>query len=114
VEDLFFNPTDIEAFEKGHESLMQRVSGAKEVTAEEARELGQLRLEKNKWDSSIIAAFHIGMYCAHLEQHRITRNELANEVYKIDDKIPDTTIDKIWKAIPKDLRKDAGRPRKRE
>lgn len=45
------------------------------------------------------------MYCAGLE-HPIIRAEFTDEVYKIDDKIPDTTIDIIWRAIPKNLRKD--------
>jgi len=79
-----------------------------ELTAEDTRELGRLRRQKGKWDSSIIAALHIGMYCAGLE-HPIIRAEFTDEVYKINDKIPDTTIDIILRAIPKDLRKDAGR-----
>jgi len=115
VEELFFNPTDIEIFEQGNTWLVSNYPDIDNtgLTAREKRELGMLRTEKNKWDSSIIAALHIGMYCSELD-HPITHDELTDEVYKIDDKIPDTTIDKIWKAIPKELRKDAGRPKKRE
>jgi len=111
--DLLFMRADIEDFEKANKLPTKDESDANniELTAEEARELGRLRNEKNKWDSSIIAALHIGMYCSGLD-HPITHDELTDVVYKIDDKIPDTTIDKMWKALPDKYRKGAGRPRK--
>lgn len=111
--DLLFIPSEIESFEKKDEQLRQRMTGEANAAlkGEEAQELGRLRNEKDKWDASIVAALHIGLYCAQLD-HSITRAELADEVYKVDPKIPDTTIEKIWKAIPIDLRKAAGRPKK--
>jgi len=113
--DLLFIPSEIEAFEKENEELIQRMQNEANggLKGKEAQELGRLRIEKEKWDASIVAALNIGLYCANLG-HPITRAELADEVYKIDPKIPDTVIDKIWKAIPADKRKDAGRPKKEE
>jgi hypothetical protein len=69
-----------------------------------------LRIEKKKWDASIVAAVHIGIFCEKLD-HPITRSELENEIFKISD-LPYTTIEKIWRTIPDKYRKSAGRPKK--
>ena len=113
--DLLFVPSEIESFEKENDELIQGLKNEANggLKGKEAQELGRLRSEKDKWDASIVAALRIGLYCAHLDD-AITRAELADEVYKMDPKIPDTTVEKIWKAIPVDKRKDAGRPKKKE
>jgi hypothetical protein len=52
-----------------------------------------------------------GVYFANLG-HQIIRGDLQDFINKTDKKIPNTTIDKIWKALPDKYKKGAGRPRK--
>jgi len=81
------------------------------LTGKEKRALGQLRREKEKWDSSINAAVQIGIYCK--EQDRIfLRDEIKDKVYDIDKKLPHTTFEKIWKALPAQYRHQGGKPKK--
>lgn len=115
---MLFKPADVEAFEHENEWLL--VSAAQQVeqslasnlTDKEKRRLGQLLREKVKWDKSLEAAVHIGLFCAQLNHH-ITRAELEDEIYKIDPDLPNTTVDRIWRAIPEQHRKAAGRPKKK-
>jgi hypothetical protein len=113
---LMFKPSDVEAFEQENPWLLEEASEQIEksltssLTAKEKRELGQLRREKKKWDKSLEAAVHVGIYCA--GQHNpVLRDQVTDEVYKIDSQLPKTTIDQIWKAIPHEHRKGAGRPK---
>ena len=111
--DLLFDPSDVESFENKHESLLKRSLGKNEtrLAAVEARELGRLRDEKHKWDSSVSAAVKIGIYCANLGRP-VVRKEVEDEVFKLHPQLPNTTIDKMWKALPEKYRKGAGRPKK--
>ena len=111
--DLLFKRIDIEDFEKANELPIKEESDAnnRKLTAEEARELGRLRNEKNKWDRSIEAAVQVGIFCANMGRP-VVKREVVDEVIKIDRGIPDTTIDKMWKALPDKYKKGAGRPRK--
>lgn len=110
---LLFKPSDVEEFEKENEWLVSKGTDTTDasLSAKEQRELGRLQREKAKWDKSLEAAVHIGTFYAQLD-HQITRKELADEIYKIDPNLPNTTIDKIWKSIPEQHRKGAGAPKK--
>lgn len=81
------------------------------LASKEARELGQLRTEKQKWDKSIKVTAHAVLF-ATKQGRRITREELWKELEreKLDD-IPNTTFERIWKAIPEELRNLGGRPK---
>jgi hypothetical protein len=82
------------------------------LTSSEHRDLGQLRTEKEKWDDSIRAAVVATQYCVS-QGRAVTRHEIWDELIKHRlDKIPDTTFEKIWKAIPQKYRHVGGRPRK--
>jgi hypothetical protein len=110
--DLLFRPVDIEKFENeaGVMDLMMERGAA--MSAEDARELGRLREEQKKWDSSVAAAVIAGVHFANLG-HQIIRGDLQDFINKTDKTIPNTTIDKIWKALPEKYKKGAGRPRKK-
>ncbi len=111
---LLFKPSDVEDFEKEHEWLGANSADVNDVhlSAKEKRELGRLQREKAKWDKSIEAAVHVGLFCAG-QDDQVTRAQLVDEIYKIDPTLPKTTIDKIWKAIPEQYRKGAGAPKKK-
>jgi len=111
--DLLFKRTDIEDFEKTNELPTKDESDGKniELTAKDARELGRLKNEQEKWYRSIEAAVQVGIFCANLGR-TVVKREVVDEVIKMDRDIPDTTIDKMWKALPDKYRKGAGRPRK--
>lgn len=84
-----------------------------ELTGEEKRELSQLRRQKEKWDQSIQASAKASQF-AFSENRRITRNELWTELKNHGFKdIPDTTFEKIWKAIPEQYRNQGGRPKEK-
>ncbi len=83
------------------------------LNAKERREFGQLKREKEKWDASIKAAVEIGIFCQE-QNKKMTRKEIWDKVYKADPNIHNTTIEKIWKAIPKQYRTTGGRPKKSE
>ena len=77
------------------------------------QEFGRLRRQKEKWDSSIDVAVKIGMFCQ--AQDRILNySEIQDQVYGIDKSLPDTTIRKIWKSIPKKYKSKGGRPGKKK
>jgi hypothetical protein len=87
----------------------------KELLPKEARELGRLKLEKSKWHDSIKASVLIGLFCKEQEekQIKITRDMLTGKLFELGfGELPDTTIEKIWKALPEKCRKKAGRPTK--
>jgi len=111
--DLLFTRTDIEDFEKANELPTKDESDAnnRELTAKDARELGRLKNEQEKWDRSIEAAVQVGLFCANIGRP-VVRKEVNNLVNLMDIAIPFTTIDKMWKALPDKYKKGAGRPRK--
>ena len=114
LNNILFKLSDVERFEKefgvnSEGGLTKNITIPESLSSEDARELGRLRREKVTWDNSIKASVHIGIYCCNLD-HPITRNELVDEVSKYS--LPYTTIEKIWKAIPEELKKRAGRPPK--
>lgn len=75
--DFVFRPSDIEAFEKEHGLLRPQQPVESHLSAKDAQELGRLRDEKLKWDSSIVAAVHVGIFvpplAAPLLEKRLTR-----------------------------------------
>ncbi len=74
----------------------------------ERQKLGRLREEKKTWDRAIDAAVHAALSCQGKE---IKRHELTDELHQFN--LPDTTIERIWKALrDKGLTKKGGRPRK--
>ncbi len=108
--ELLFRPQDIEKYEEENDWIVSD-DNRSSVSGKEAQELGRLRKEKAKWNSSIVAAVQIGLSCGNLEE-RITRAQLQDKVYEIDSDIPNTVIDKIWKALPENVKQQAGRPPK--
>jgi hypothetical protein len=106
--ELLFRPRDVQALESDPE-FIEVMKGDFPMAAQESRELGQLRAEKSKWDASIRAAVETGIHCASLK-NVITRDQLTDFVIKIES-LPDTTIDKIWQALPDKYKKKAGRPK---
>ena len=109
--DLMFRPKDVLKFESqpGFAEAM-RYRGAP-LTAQETRELGQLREEKKKWDASILAAVQAGIHCSEFDGV-ITTDQLTEFILGIED-LPYTTIHKIWQALPDKYKKKAGRPKKK-
>jgi len=107
---LVFRPKDVHALESDPE-FIDVMHGDVQMGAEDARELGRLRAEKKKWDASIRAAVQVGIHCSEIDDV-ITRDELTDFIVKIET-LPDTTIDKIWQALPEKYRKKAGRPKKK-
>jgi hypothetical protein len=80
-----------------------------EIKGNDKRELGRLKREKKKWDLSIKAALEVGLLCNQSEEP-LKRADLRDFLYNKNFDLPDTTIEKIWKAIPEKLKKSAGRP----
>jgi hypothetical protein len=111
--DLVFRPVDVEEFEKEPEFIDLMQDYVRVLTAQEARELGELRKEKAKWNSSIAVAVQAGIHFANFGR-QIIRDELQDFINKMDKNIPNTTIDKIWKAVPDKYKKGPGRPKKEE
>ena len=83
------------------------------LTGKEVQELGRLKTEKKKWDASINAAFHIGMWVTKIKD-RLKRAQVQDKLIEIEKEIADTTFQKIWKAIPDEKRNLGGRPKKKE
>jgi len=100
---------DIEKFENDNPHLFE--SGNHGLDAKEKRELGQLRREKEKWDTSLNAAVQIGIFC-HEQNREVTRDKVWSKAYEIDDSLPETAIEKIWKSIPGNYKSKGGRPPK--
>lgn len=111
--DFIFDPEEITRFEKenGLTPIHGSESEGSRLSAKDAQELGRLREEKLKWDSSIVAAAHVGIFCATIGRP-VVRREVDDEIYKVDPQIPKTTMDKLWKALPNKYKKGAGRPKK--
>ena len=110
--DLVFKPRDVVRFEQEWE-LESADQPRTALSAKEAQELGRLRKEKRKWDASIVAALKVGLFCAKTDKP-ILRRTVTDIAFGVDNRIPDTTIDNIWKAIPEEMKKAAGRPKKSE
>ena len=112
IEYYRFEPADIEQFEAENQWLLKgKTPMSNELTGEERRELGQLRTEKKKWDASIIASVKIGLF---VSEHTglLKRADVKDELYKIGSRLPDTTFEMIWRAIPDQYRHKGGRPKK--
>ena len=109
--DLLFRPLDIEEFEKQPGIIELMADRGGHLSPQEARELGGLREEKKKWDASIQVAVQAGVHFAN-QGGTIIRNDLSDYIFAIDRNIPNTTIDKIWRALPGKYKKGSGRPRK--
>ena len=113
IEDQKFRSEDIEKFASENEHMLNFDKHYSKIVlnAKDKRELGQLRRQKEKWDASINVAVKIGVYCQ--EQNRIlNRHEIWDQVIHIDKNLPETTIEKIWKAIPEQFRSKGGHPKK--
>jgi hypothetical protein len=113
--DLLFMRTDIEDFEKANDLPIKDQPEANniEMTVKKARELGQLRRQKKKWDSSLAAAVQVGVHSATFGR-ALKRSEFFDWVNEIDNAIPDTAIEQMWKALPDKYKKGSGRPKKEE
>ena len=107
VSNCTFNLPDVKQFEKEHKEL--RPKKTKPLTPEEARELGQLRVEKEKWNKSIDAAVQLALFCSKQNSPVTRRQDELSLRLKLD--IPNTTFEKIWKAIPNEMRNLGGRPK---
>lgn len=84
-----------------------------DLPPKEARELGQLRRQKENWDNSIKAAVIATLFCEH-QDHRVTRDELRRELFSQQDlpSIPETSFRRVWKAIPQKFKHIGGSPQK--
>jgi len=109
---LKFRSEDIENFQLENEHLFKNKTDIREqiMDAKASQELGRLRREKEKWDSAIDVAVKIGLFC-HEQNKKLKRKEVWDHVIHIDKNLPDTTIEKIWRAIPKQYRSQGGRPK---
>ncbi len=78
----------------------------------ESQELGRLRREIERWNISIDAAVKSALHFSK-SKAPVKRDELKDFIYReCNKKVTDTAIDKIWKALPERLKKNAGRPKK--
>ena len=121
--ECVFKLDEIEYFESKHKDILPNIKKKKnerepeepylkELSPTEARELGQLRKEKKKWDKSIEAAIEAAIFCQD-QKTPVTRRQLWNNLEKKGfANIPNTTFEKIWKFIPEALRNSGGRPKK--
>ena len=100
--------TDDEIKERGFsENSEEKIENEEPLTAQECRELGTLRQQRDKWESSIKAGVHAALFT---KKGKIKRGDLKDELYKFD--LPDTTIEIIWKALRDEgLTMGAGRPK---
>lgn len=115
--DWFFKGSDIVKIEKDIGLLETNGSTCIEdrneakLSTKESRELGQLRREKEKWDLSIEASIYACLFCSN-QEIPVTRKQLWDELEKGGfGSIPDSTFEKIWKAIPSQFRNRGGRPK---
>ncbi len=120
VKKLNFNVAEVEIYEQAHGfgPHPEALEGAtiiisnEDLLPEERRELGRLRLEKEKWDASIKAAVVAGMVAS--EGQSMTKDQLRGALKQNGvpwAEMPDTTFNKIWAAIPERLRNRGGRPK---
>lgn len=110
LKEMRFNMDDIKKFENENPDFIQ--SNSVKMAAKDAREFGQLKLEKKKWDKSIKASVQATLFCKD-QKTPVIRKQLWDHLLekKLAD-IPDTTFEKIWKAIPQQYRSTGGRPSK--
>lgn len=112
--DLVFVPSEIESFEKDYDLLPHEENGnLPRLSPKDSRELGQLRVEKANWDRSITAAVHIGIFCA-TKGGDIVRKNVEDEIIGLKFGLPDTTMDRIWQAIPGRFKHGPGRPKEQK
>jgi len=111
VSELVFDPDEIIVYEEANELKFNADDQKSGLSPEEARELGKLRMEKENWNRSIAAAVDVGIFCA-CHEGFILKKEITDHIYRFYSELPDTTIEKIWKAIPEVYKKKAGRPKK--
>ena len=85
------------------------------LNGKDRQELGRLRAEKEKMDSTVKAAIEVGQFVQQKidKGETIIRKEISDLVYKIDKKIPDTRIDLIWRSLPTAVKKGPGRRKKK-
>ncbi len=116
---LRFLANDIERMELQNEALKQKSSKLTQpegyvvdkefFTFDEIRELNRFRKDKEAWEDSISAAFHIGLLCAKLAKKKlkITKDDIDEEIFHlgfID--LPELVKAKIWEAIPSSYRQN--------
>jgi hypothetical protein len=78
----------------------------------ESQELGRLRREIERWHISIDTAVKSTLHFSK-SKTPVKRDELKDFIYReCNNKVTDTAIEKIWKALPERLKKNAGRPKK--
>jgi hypothetical protein len=88
--------------------------GQAEIDTDTKQELETLRLEKLKWDASITAATKIGMvFYENGDDRKMLKEEFVNTFSEqLGKDLPDTTVEKIYKALPIGFRQLGGRPKK--
>ena len=106
---MLLKPSDIKEFEKKVSWISDEGQGT--LDPKEARKLGQLEREKEKWNDSIISSVQIGMWAAG-KKELFRRDDVKDKLCEINPDIPDTVFEKIWKAIPEEKRHKGGRPKK--
>ena len=113
ITDFVFDPNAVLTFEKEHglSPIKESESDDDKFSREDARQFGMLKRQKLKLDASILAAVQIAIYCANTD-HRITRDEMGDMIYKIDNDIPKSICELIWQALPDQMKKGPGRPKK--
>lgn len=115
INEATFYLREVEEYERAHGWELVQPNPLEEagLDPKERRELGQLRLEKEKWDASIKAAVVAGMVAS--EGQPMTKDQLRGALKQNGvswAEIPDTTFNKIWSAIPERFRNMGGRPKK--
>ena len=93
VDGYRFKLKDINDFEiqnehlfKNNEKLQERIMDGKA-----SQELGRLRGQKEKWDSSIEVAVKIGIFC-HEQNKELTRKEIWDQVDHINKNLHDKLL----------------------
>ena len=93
-----------------HPQFLKPADEKDELTANEKRELGRLRIEKKKWVSSLEAAVSVTI--------KIVNGDIGNKRKEVMDHLntfhlPDTTNENIWQALRNNnLTPGPGRPNK--
>jgi hypothetical protein len=114
IDTYKFKLDDIEKFESEYDHMLDIDKYYLEIAlnAKEKRELGQLKRQKEYWDSAIEIAVKIGMFCQEQNDKVFIRDDIEKQVFMIDKDLPYTAFEKIWKAIPEQFRSKGGRPKK--
>ena len=118
-----FLVAEVKKFEKKHrlgeysdtpstESSASPQASLLDLGPDEKRELGRLRMEKGKWDTSIKAAIAALSFCSQQRQ-QITKEQLQGYLIKQKLEIPETTFRMIWRELPEKYRQKSGRPPKK-